>query len=284
MKKIILTETQFKQYINFLKEDYASMYSSSTTSTPRANALPTSNGKSSGSVTMKKRDANPDNIKKYTDKGININIIDENSEFLKKYFDGDSTLKEEKEKKKNFSINDLEDLKTFKEREDYCKEHLKELREGPARVVYNLNDGEYVLKLAKNEEGLKKNAVEADMDSSNPILPKCKYYDFSSNYVLFVIMEKAETINESDFKKLTDIDFNQFEKLVKSENSSIQSFISSLENLVNDSEKAGNFYKNLKDYIDESKIQNLSDLSVLQNFGKMDRDGKEDIVLLDYGK
>ena len=60
-----------------------------------------------------------------------------------------------------FDVEQFKELKTFRERLQYCKERLKKLGAGTGRIAYQIDDGT-VLKLAKNAKGVAQNDVEND--------------------------------------------------------------------------------------------------------------------------
>lgn len=66
MQKIIITEQQFNTLMSSqIKEDYMSSLSSQN------------NVNKKGSITLDKKSAQPNDIKKYTDKGLNVTLLDE---------------------------------------------------------------------------------------------------------------------------------------------------------------------------------------------------------------
>lgn len=107
----------------------------------------------------------------------------------------------------NFSLEEFSQLKTFKDRIEYCNKRLQKLGKGSSRIAYKVDD-EKVLKIAMNRKGIAQNMHEADYFRNNF---ECfaKIYNADENNYTWIEMELAEKIKESDFKTLLGISFEQ---------------------------------------------------------------------------
>jgi len=185
-----------------------------------------------------------------------------------------------------FDLNKFKEIKTHTGKIEYAEQYLgKPLGQGSSRIVYKVDDTK-VLKLARNKKGLAQNSAETDWHQFNiPIL--AKIFDFDDND-LWVEMELARKAKLSDFKKILNVNF----KL-------LMSYLTYKENLIKRGKKLAELYSYIPqeqiDYLDEiEEISDLvefmvdsnspvGDLSKLNSWGVVKRDGQEKLVLVDYG-
>lgn len=99
----------------------------------------------------------------------------------------------------------LTELKTFSARLKLADEYFEMLGEGSSRCVYDIGDA--ILKIAKNDKGLAQNLEETRVAAQR----------FCTNRVLFAdpngkwhVMAKTKKMTRKDFKKATDMDFDDF--------------------------------------------------------------------------
>jgi hypothetical protein len=108
-----------------------------------------------------------------------------------------------------FNQENLNGLKTFKQRKDVVQQELRNKKTGTARAVYTLDENR-VLKLAKNQKGIAQNLTEikagTDKDFSDIVANVLEYNDKGE----WLIQEKAKMISEDKFKDLTSFQFNGF--------------------------------------------------------------------------
>jgi len=108
-------------------------------------------------------------------------------------------------------LKNIQNLKTFNARKKYAEKNLKHLSSGSSRIVY-LTPKDTIIKLAKNERGLAQNKVESNPKVKskylNKILDKASNYSWIQTYYLNKITEKQ-------FKKMIDIDFDDFGDCIK---------------------------------------------------------------------
>ena len=185
----------------------------------------------------------------------------------------------------SFSMETFKSIRAYKKRMDYCKEHLKRLAEGSSRVAYQIDDTK-VLKLAKNGKGLVQNEGEADL-GHDQYYYTCiaQVFDYDENYS-FIEMELARKCNINDFKRITGYDFELVKDLINN-------------HLVGHNR---HYYRRkvdmpddlVDDMLDNQFISNLVEITVgqellvgdvgrISSYGIVKRDGKDEIVLIDYG-
>lgn len=115
---------------------------------------------------------------------------------------------------KEFSYNELDNIKSFRERFNYCTKHLGHgIGQGSSRIVFQIDD-EKVLKLAKNTGGLYQNKWEWNFYknlNNLEILPEV--YTCSDDYA-YIVSDYVLPAKKKDFKKILGILWNDFEKKI----------------------------------------------------------------------
>ena len=194
----------------------------------------------------------------------------------------------------SFNQNYFETLTSFRARVMYCRERLPFIGAGSARAVYKIDD-EKVLKLAKNKKGIGQNEVEGQ-----------SYWDIYGIFAKlidthpeyhWVEMELARKAKLSDFNKIIGKP-NAFEEwlkpymdLVRSRYDGTRGIYAQvseekkqeLEEFENTPEFEDNLLWRLQFYMCDTQITTLGDLKRLSSWGVVIRDGKEELVLVDYG-
>jgi len=186
-----------------------------------------------------------------------------------------------------FDLKDLEGLSSFTKRLDYVSSKLARIAAGSSRIVYAV-DEEKVLKVAKNSKGLAQNLEEISVGSdyiSPDIL--AKVFD-SSEDGKFLEMERADKITAKDFERLVGVSLEKtteylryisYEVLGQQKNRGFR--ISKPENI---EELDNNEF--LCDLVELGGSWNFplpGDFSRLSTYGKVIRDGIEQVVVIDYG-
>ena len=187
---------------------------------------------------------------------------------------------------KSFDMNKFASLNTFKDRVQYCNNNLDRISSGSSRIVYKIDETK-VLKLAKNNKGISQNYNESDpYAQSLTYIAKCFKSD---EHGLWNEMELAKPVKESDFEKIYGFTFSQYCYFLDYEEDR-------LHNKINDYNKK--FFDENKGLYD--KIVNsdfaldiiglivdmdyaFGDFKKLNSYGKVIRNGKELIVVVDYG-
>ncbi len=183
----------------------------------------------------------------------------------------------------NFSLNEFINLNTYAKRIKYCQEKLKRISSGSSRIVYQI-DNEKVLKIAKNKKGIAQNIAENDyVIQTHDIVAKVFEAD---NNGLFNEMELANRVNQTIFKKILGFDFNNIysylnyavKRLTSPPNFRHDIKTKEEINFINNNE----WLNELADLVAETNMP-IGDLCKLDSYGIVNRNGKQYIVLIDYG-
>lgn len=170
-------------------------------------------------------------------------------------------------------LKNLEELETYSSRKKYAEKNLKHLSSGSSRIVY-LTPEKTVLKLAKNDKGIAQNKAEANPKKKskyiNKILSHAKHYEWIETSYL-------DKITEKQFKKMTDLDFDEFGDCVRYALRNISSSSIEKPESYDDISKTEIF----KEIVEIGKKNNLmpGDLARISSFGQ--KDGHP--VLIDAG-
>ena len=192
-----------------------------------------------------------------------------------------------------FSMDEFKKMTSFRQREQYCNQKLYRLASGSARIVYAIDD-KTVLKLAKNTKGIVQNGVEVngyrEMSSMG--------YDFIAEVyehddrMLWLEMELAGKLRPTDFMRIYNIPFKFYQQFILwthkqySTDRYVQmrhfdwtndQFVEALEN--NEDGLLGQIYSYLTNYCPDV----VGDLTRISSYGKVNRNGKDEIILIDYG-
>lgn len=183
-----------------------------------------------------------------------------------------------------FSLSELSQIQSFKQRIIYCKNHLgNPIGNGSSRTVFQIND-EKVLKLAKNNKGIAQNYNETDrLIQSYNIAPKI--FDYSDDDT-YIVAEYVLPAKPQDFKECLGMTFDDFCDFViqissiydRSNNHYRKYDTESFEKIIENNKWLYNFYIYMTDYQPP-----YGDLIRIQNYGMVNRNNKPEIVLLDAG-
>ena len=188
-----------------------------------------------------------------------------------------------------FSTEELSNLRSFKERYNYCVEHLGQPQgKGSSRVCFQIDD-EKILKLAWNNKGIAQNENETDyyLDDIG-IVPHT--YDSDDNG-LWIISEYVLPARQRDFKECLGLTFYEFVKFIRSSCAWRENYTRAKQGAY------GDYIYSLDEYSDMCENEDLqpfdeyigdyrppeSDLTRLCNYGMTMRNGYPTIVLLDAG-
>lgn len=107
-------------------------------------------------------------------------------------------------------LNQIENLETFQERQEFAESNLNHLSSGSSRIVYKTDDN-FIIKMAKNKKGIAQNKAEANpemiSDFLNKILDKASNYSWIKTCYL-------DKITAKDFEKMTGINFDDFSEVI----------------------------------------------------------------------
>lgn len=147
---------------------------------------------------------------------------------------------------------------------------IERVGKGCSRYAYRLSDNE-VLKIAYNNIGLRQNKVETKLCSTINELGT-RIYRYSEDFRCLVV-EYAEPASDDDFIKHTNHDFSFMHdfvyKLIRHQELTEEETIGIFAEIID-------FYK-------KTSSTKIIDFSKKSSWGKVTRNGKERLVVLDYG-
>jgi len=193
----------------------------------------------------------------------------------------------------NFDLQYFSTIPTFKDRIKYCKDRLKLIGNGTSRIAFQVDDKK-VLKIAKNSKGIAQNIKEEDW-GRNQYGCFAKIYEADTNNHTWIEMELASKVTFKNFiehfglsaKSLLPVfeyvyntytDINKNNKLPEKEQ--IEEFLKN--NIYNKKNKElYNLYQYILDYQPDKLT--IKDWCRSDNWGKVNRNGKEYYVIIDDG-
>lgn len=191
----------------------------------------------------------------------------------------------EEEYPPTWNIDEFKKLNSFNKRVQYCERNLQRISSGSSRIVYKIDDTK-VLKLAKNKRGLAQNEVEIEYSEDymwDGIV--AKIFDYDQNN-LWVEMELARKVSPKKFHEIVGFPFEQYcqailyhedEQKPQSRNR-IKRSKPEMYHEMWDNE----FMYSIFDIIGSYDFP-AGDLCKLNSYGLVNRNGQDDIVLIDYG-
>ena len=182
-----------------------------------------------------------------------------------------------------FDMDHFQTLKNFNQRVKYCKEHLKRISSGSSRIVYMIDDTK-VLKLAKNQKGLAQNEVEIQWGQDSyfgSILAHTFMYHPDD---LWVEMELARKVSKKDFQRLTDCTIEELYYYLMNFNEINRGKrpIFTMDPAVKERLDENEFVSGIVDFMSNIGAP-AGDFGKLNSYGIVQRDGQDDIVLIDFG-
>jgi hypothetical protein len=183
----------------------------------------------------------------------------------------------------SFDMEHFKSLRKYAERVRYCDEHLKKISSGSARIVYMI-DNEKVLKLAKNEKGVAQCEVEIQWGNDyyfGGILAKTLD---SHPDGLWVEMELARKVKKNDFKTLADFNFDDLDTYLRNTEQEMKGKkpIFGIDQNVKEVMQENEFVIQLVDLMNAMGAP-AGDMTRLNSYGIVKRDGHDTIVLIDFG-
>lgn len=185
----------------------------------------------------------------------------------------------------HFDMELFKDLESFKKRVHYAQENLPRISSGSGRIVYKI-DEDKVLKLARNKKGIAQNETEVDYYEDFATGDIFAYIYSYDNDFRWTEMELVKKMNPKDFEKIIGIKFddysnfiqNQYLKAVKGHKNDIFHIDEEKKEELNENEFVGDIIN----FIVNFQVP-AGDLGHTSSYGIVERNGKEDIVLVDYG-
>ena len=178
-----------------------------------------------------------------------------------------------------FNMEAFKNMRSFRQRIEYCEQNLKRISSGSGRIAYQI-DNDKVLKLAKNAKGIAQNEVEADYSKDYYDIV-AKVYDVDENYT-FIEMELAKKINPSIFKNITGFDFKLVYEYLNYYFGKTRRFCPpNIEEIV-ESLNENEFIIDIMELVGNYDLS-FGDFNKISSFGLVNRNGENKIVLIDYG-
>lgn len=181
----------------------------------------------------------------------------------------------------SFDLGEFKKLTSYKECLKYALNHLTKIGTGSSRVVFDLGDGK-ILKVAKNAKGIEQNDTECDYSIGSSFIAKSLDCHPEN---LWAVSENASKVKPTEFKKIVGIDFGTFQDFIRHEAHRIDQTKFKMGSMSD--EAAQDLWENefCADIAELMANYDLSfgDLTRLNSYGKVTRNGKEYVVLRDYG-
>ena len=180
-----------------------------------------------------------------------------------------------------FSLGEFDSLMSIKERKAYCEKNLKFLGEGSSRIVFEIDDYT-VLKMAKNRKGIAQNMVEAKPEFQNyDIMAKIFKTDKLHTYI---IMEKADKVNAQEFEEFTNLKVSELKSYLSNVKKKLrgQKYDKELVKKYKDDNVDNDFLEETEGAMEKFTMSS-GDLAKVSSWGRVKRNGKYEIALIDYG-
>jgi hypothetical protein len=183
----------------------------------------------------------------------------------------------------SFDMEHFKSLRKYSERVKYCDQHLQKISSGSARIVYII-DNEKVLKLAKNEKGVAQCEVEIQWGNDSyfgGILAKTLD---SHPDGLWVEMELARKVKKGDFKTLAGFNFDDLNTYLRNAEQQMKGRrpMFSIDQNVQEAMEQNEFVVELVDLMNSMDAP-AGDMTKLNSYGIVKRNGHDTIVLIDFG-
>jgi hypothetical protein len=195
-----------------------------------------------------------------------------------------------------FDMDKFKSLTKFSQRIAYCEANLKRISSGSSRIVYMI-DNEKVLKLAKNQKGLAQNSTEIDWGNDYYFEYILAHTIDSSDKDLWVEMELARKVTKENFKQIMGYTLDDLALFLKwvdftqvRPDKRLSEMYARMINTVDDENNnydfdfwsEDNFATKMQEFMVATKSPN-GDFCRTSSYGIVHRDGKDQIVLIDFG-
>jgi hypothetical protein len=182
----------------------------------------------------------------------------------------------------SWNIEEFKKLKSFNKRIKYCEQNLQRISSGTSRIVYKIDETK-VLKLAKNEKGIAQNNTEINFSEDylwDMVVAKLFDHDEDG---LWVEMELARKVTTSIWNNIVGIPIDIFRDGTRFMEQQKGKTLYRLK----EPERMEELYENdftstILDLIANYDVGS-GDFGKLSTYGLVNRDGKDEIVIIDYG-
>jgi hypothetical protein len=183
----------------------------------------------------------------------------------------------------NFSFQEFDTIRSYNGKLKYANQRLRKLSSGSARVVYQIDD-EKVLKIAKNKKGLAQNGSESDW-SKEAYDVTAKVFNSSEDF-FWLEMELAKKLTPTRFKQLTGLSIQDMQLAMRALRERMRPSPYGMNvKLDSDFEKKlyeNEFYLDIERFVADYDME-TGDFGRINSYGEVIRDGKEKVVLVDFG-
>ena len=185
----------------------------------------------------------------------------------------------------NWNVEEFSKLKSFNQRIQYCEKNLVRISSGSSRIVYKIDDTK-VLKLAKNKKGLAQNEVEIDYSQDYMMDDIVAEIFHSDENNLWLEMELARKVTSAMFQNIVGFTFEEYVDGVWYQEENLRPRKSSYKRPK--PEKIDEMWENefvsrIFDVMGSYENFVAGDLTKLSTYGVVNRNGQNDIVMIDYG-
>jgi hypothetical protein len=188
----------------------------------------------------------------------------------------------------NFDLTEFSKLTSFNKRINYCQERLKRISSGSSRIVYMVDDTK-VLKIARNQKGLHQNDIEASYSNYHDIKDiTAQVFAYDQND-LWVEMELARRVTPKIFESVVGVNFEEYCDALDNYFGAVnpQRAGKSWRRTKLPQEKTDAMWENefvydIFNFMGGYDVP-VGDLMKLNSYGLVKRNGKDTIVLIDYG-
>ena len=183
----------------------------------------------------------------------------------------------------NFSFQEFDTIRSYNGKLKYANQRLRKLSSGSSRVVYQIDD-EKVLKIAKNKKGLAQNGSESDW-SKEAYDVTAKVFNSSEDF-FWLEMELAKKLTPTRFKQLTGLSIQDMQLAMRALRERMRPSPYGMNvKLDSDFEKKlyeNEFYLDIERFVADYDME-TGDFGRINSYGEVIRDGKEKVVLVDFG-
>ena len=184
----------------------------------------------------------------------------------------------------SWNIEEFKNLKSFNKRIKYCEQNLQRISSGTSRIVYKIDETK-VLKLAKNEKGIAQNKTEINFSEDylwDMVVAKLFDYDEDG---LWVEMELARKVTTSIWNNIVGIPIDIFRdgtRFMEQQKGSVKTLYRLKEPERMEELYENDFTSTILDLIANYDVGS-GDFGKLSTYGIVNREGKDEIVIIDYG-
>jgi len=184
----------------------------------------------------------------------------------------------------SWNIEEFKKLNSFNKRIKYCEQNLQRISSGTSRIVYKIDETK-VLKLAKNEKGIAQNNTEINFSEDylwDMVVAKLFDYDEDG---LWVEMELARKVTTSIWNNIVGIPIDIFRdgtRYMEQQKGSHKTLYRLKEPERMEELYENDFTSTILDLIANYDVGS-GDFGKLSTYGLVNRDGKDEIVIIDYG-